>query len=82
MIENLLITSIKGYSIAELIFTVSMIMILTTFISYFLLNMIRFLFTFNYKAQPHFVSINRMLGKVIIIFVSFLIVAILMYYFH
>lgn len=79
--NDLLITSIRSYEIASLIFTTSAILILTSFVCYLIINMIRLIFRFNHKAERHFLSINRALGIVAAIFTAFLIVAIVMNHF-
>ncbi len=82
MINDLLITSIKGYSIAELVFTSSLIMLLAAFVCWLIINLIRLVFKFNaYKSKPHFLRINRTIGIVAAIFASFIIVAIIIKHF-
>lgn len=81
MIDKLLITTIENYSVAGLIFTASAVMILTSTICFFLINIVRIVFHFNYKSNRYFQSINRALGIVVAIFIAFLIVSIIMNHF-
>jgi len=80
--EELLITSIRSYKIASLVFTTSMMVIITSFITYLVINLSRLIFRFNHKAEYHFLKINRAIGITAAVFLAFMIMSVILNHFN